>query len=258
MANEVDEFLNGLDNQPKDDPFVPETKDPLNQPKEEAKDDKEDKEDKPLPFHKDPKVQRFIEKEVAKRISEIKIPEPQYIEREEKEETPDVIGALETIIGNDTPEKVRALKSFEKALKDVEENAVRRTRQESIADREAEAEEEAAAFEELQSGFESIEETYDVDLTSQSPAAKKTRNEFVDFITRIAPKDQYGQVKEYPDFEEAFSAFQKSNKADAPSNARAKELAARGMQRSGEAPVTPATTDKSWRTVDKIFGKLFG
>jgi hypothetical protein len=256
MANEVDEFLSGLDNQPKDDPFKPEEKDPLGTP-EEKKEEKpaEEKEEK-LPYHKDPKVQRFIEKEVARRFSEMKPPEPQYIEKE-KEESPDVIGALETIIGNDTPEKVRALKSFEKALKDVEENASRRAIQELESQRDEEVAEEAAAFEELSRGFEAIEDEHDVDLTSNTPAARKMRSEFVDFITAISPKDEYGQVKDYPDLDAAFSLFKDQRKSDAPANLKAKELAARGMQRSADASNAPVTTDKSWSAVDRIFGNLF-
>lgn len=264
MANEVDEFLSGLDNQPKEDPFKPEEKDPLGQSQsveKPANEEKDEKEEKPLPFNRDPKVQRFIEKEVERRFSQMKPPAPQYIEKEQ-EETPDVIGALETIIGNDTPEKVRALKSFEKALKDVEEKASYRAIQDiesrSREERKQADEEEREAFEELSQGFEDIEEKYNVDLTSNTKKAQDERSEFVDFITAISPKDDYGQVKDYPDLDVAYRLFKDQKRSEAPSNQKAKDLAARGMQRSADASNAPVNTDKSWSAVEKFFSKLSG
>ena len=56
-------------------------------------------------------------------------------------------------------------------------------------------------------GLARIEDNYDVDLTSTAPQAKKLRTEFIEFVERIAPKDEYGNVKEYPDFESSFELF---------------------------------------------------
>lgn len=254
MTNEVDQFLGDLKEEEKD-PFKSEAVDPLNLvSKEEEK--KEEEEEEKLPFHKDPKVQRFIEKEIEKRMSGV---EPRVIEREvaPSTDTDPLTDVLTRIIGNDTPEKISAIKDFQQALASREE----RVRQEALdeIDRRVDEEREAEieAQNELVEGFESIEDTFGVDITSNKPSAVATRKEFVDFIQRIAPKDEDGQVVEFPDLEETFRLFQDTKKGAQPSN-RAKELASRSVGRSSDSTVAPQTTDKSWNAVEKWFGKLSG
>lgn len=253
MTNEVDQFLGDLKEEEKD-PFKSEAVDPLAQPEKEEK--KEEEEEEKLPFHKDPKVQRFIEKEIEKRMSGV---EPRVIEREiaPSTDTDPLTDVLTRIIGNDTPEKISAIKDFQQALASREE----RVRQEALdeIDRRVDEEREAEieATNELVEGFESIEDTFGVDITSNKPSAVATRKEFVDFIQRIAPKDEDGQVVEFPDLEETFRLFQDTKKGAQPSN-RAKELASRSVGRSSDSTVAPQTTDKSWNAVEKWFGKLSG
>lgn len=253
MKNEVDEFLEGLDNQPKDDPFKPESEDPFAQPIVEEQKTEEVKEDRPLPFHKDPKVQKFIKKEVEKRIG-VKAPEPEKVVKSEDAE--DVVSAFQTIIGNDTPEKVHALKMLGKTIHDVEEKASQKALEHINAREQAERDAETQARQQLENGFEGIEEEFGVDITSNTAQAKKTKSDFVDFLTRISPKDGNGEVKEFADFNESFRLFKDSKKSEAPSNAKAKELASRGMQRSTDASVIPQSTDQSWNGVEKVFSKL--
>ena len=249
MTNEVDAFL-GL-NETEQDPFKPETEDFLAQPKEEEK-GAEEAEEK-LPFHKDPKVQRFIEKEIERRM-----PQPQVVERqvEAKDEEDPMLDVLTRVIGNDTPEKLSAIKDFQRALDSRDE----RTRQAALDELDAreyeEKEAEVEATNELVQGFEDIEDTFGVDITSNRPQAQKTRSEFVDFIKRVAPKDSEGQVTEFPDLEETFALFQDIKKESNPGPSRARELASRSTSRSGDASVAPQSTDKSWNAVEKWFGKL--
>ena len=252
--NEVDQFLGDLKGEEKN-PFKLEVIDPFAQSdKEEKKDDKKDGKEVELPFHRDPKVQRFIEKEIDKRMSSV---EPKIIEREvlASTDTDSLTDVLTRIIGNDTPEKISAIKDFQIALASREE----RIRQEALdeIDRRVDEEKEAEieATNELVEGFESIEDTFKVDITSDRPSAVATRKEFVDFIQRIAPKDEDGQVVEFPDLEETFRLFQDTKKGAQPSN-RARELASRSIDRSSDSTVTPESTDKSWSAVEKWLNKL--
>lgn len=189
------------------------------------------KEEKPLPFNKDPKVQKFIEKEISKRMAEFK---PTESTKEQRQENDEVVDALEAVIGNDTPEKRRAVQ----ALRDRLDEGTRKIteweqqqHQAEVADKEAE--------EELSNAFDNIEETFDVDITSNNPIARKTRQEFVSFVEKIAPKDRNGDIVDYPDMNSAWEMFDERRKATTPPS-RAKELASRSMARSAETGTAQA------------------
>lgn len=211
--------------------------------------------EKPLPFHKDPKVQRYVEKEVKKaleshapeRISEIVTPS----------DVKDVITAFTEIIGNDTPEKVKALNALEKTLQGADERAsqkaIERFQKQQEENIQKAADENAKALEELETSIDEIEETYKVDLSSNSTQAKATRSQFIDYVRKIAPKDANGEVSGFPDLIGAFEDFQDRQKR-APAT-RAKELANRGLTRSSDAPET-LTRPKSWSDVDKMISGL--
>lgn len=258
--SEVDEFLNGL-NGDNNDPFNPENVDPfttdsekVEEKVEEKKEEETEKDDTDnLPFHKNPKVQRYVQKEIAKALENATPKEQVQFQKEIKnsEDEDDLIAAFTNIIGNDTPEKVHALKMLDRTIKGVEEKAAQRAMQEFSVREQMEKEAEKQAVQELENGFESIEETFNVDITSNTPLAKKTRNEFIDFVKRIAPKDSEGQITQYPDFEQAFTVFQETRKS-APAPNRAKELADRSMTRSGDAS-TAKPQEVSWKSIDKLF-----
>lgn len=252
MKNEVDEFLDGLDNQPKDDPFKSESEDPFASTEEE-KEPKEEVEER-LPFHKDPKVQKFIDKQIAKGLAEHKPSEVRQFIEETKNDEDDLIAAFTNVIGNDTPEKVHALKTLGKRLKDVEETASQRTLQQIQAKQNEEKQAEIEAENTLNDAFENIEEEFGVDLTSNTPIAKKTKSEFIDLIKRLSPKDSNGEVIDFPDFREVFTLYKDMRKPE--SNNRAKELSSRSMQRSTETSNTTQVKDNSWKAVDKAFSNL--
>lgn len=244
----VEDFLSGLDEEVKD-PFTPEPQDPFNapEPKKEVEEEKEEK----VPYHKDPKVQRYVEKEISKALKEFK---PTETEKFVKEVKIDDDNYYERLIGNDTPEKIAMIKEAkardERLIQIAEERAAGRL----IADQQKATEEDRAAQEELRQGFEDIEETYNVDLTSNTPRAKQIREEFVDFITKIAPKNSDGEVIAFPDLNASFEAFQERKKA--PTTSRAKDLASRSITRSTDASNTPVVKDNSWSAVDKLFSKF--
>lgn len=252
--NEVDEFMDGL-NKPVEDPFKPDA-DPFEEPKAEPKEEAEGEtegEEKPLPFHKDPKVQRYIEKEIAKKLSTVQPTETERFVNETAKADDEAEEILTRIIGNDTPEKKAAVQDFKRYLGSLEEKGATKALQQLEYQQQEVVQAEEEAQEELSQGFENVEETFGVDLSSNTPQVRKTRNDFIDFIKRVAPKNEDGEVIGYPDFEQTFQLFQESAKR--PQNSRAKELAARSTSRSSDASTAPAT-GKTWADVDRLFNKL--
>ncbi len=241
--SEVDSFLKDLKGEDDTNPFK-EIEKKVEEPKEEEK----------IPFHKDEKMQKFIEKEVAKRIGDIPAREVIREVPVEGKETSELKDILTRIIGNDTPEKLAAVKDFEKALSGLEEKGAQRALKQLEDAQQAERNAEIEAQNELADGFDSIENEFDVDLSSSKPAAKALRSDFVDFIKRVSPKDDEGNVIEFPDLPEAFKVFKETRKPE--SNNRAKELSSKSMTRSGDTSVIVPPKDNSWNAVDKIFGKF--
>lgn len=247
----VEEFLGDIGKSQEDpfkstDPFAPQEE----TTQEETIPAEEDKAEKQMPFHKDPKILRFIEKEVAKRT-----PKPSE-EIRPSQDGDEVTSVLERIIGNDSPEKVQAVKDFRKVLGGLEEKGAQRALAQLQQQADQERQAEVQAQEQLDNSFEEIEESHSVDLSSNTPQARKLRSEFVDYIRDIAPKNEDGEVASFPDIPAAWSRFQRNEQRAAPTNAKAKELASRGMTRSTDATVAPKQVDKSWRGIDKLFGNL--
>jgi hypothetical protein len=186
--------------------------------------------EKRLPFHKDPKVQRYLDEEIEKRMSQFK-PEPvaPYEDNEVRE-------VLEQLIGNDTPEKIAMVKRFENVL----EKGTQRARQEALQELDSRQNEQVRADqeaeEELSTAFDTIEDTFDVDITSSNPIARKTRQDFITYVEKIAPKDRNGEIRDYPDMVSAWETFSDMRKSQ-PS--RAKELASRGIARNTDTVAQP-------------------
>lgn len=244
----VEDFLGSL-NKKEVDPFK--SSDPFAAKEEavtEVIPEVEEVEEKALPFHKDPKVLKFIEKEVGKRVASVK-----PVEAISKETDDEITDVLTRIIGNDTPEKQAGIKDLRKVLVGLEEKGAQKALAQLEQQAQAERDKDEKAQQELESSFEDIEESYGVDLSSNTATARKTRSEFIDYIRKIAPKNSEGEVVAFPDMSSAFEEFQSKTK---PTTNRAKELASRGMSRSTDASAAPAVADKSWKGVEKLFSKL--
>lgn len=253
--NNDDAVKKFLDFAEEDKTFDDDTENPFSDGDEpEVVEEPEESKEKPLPFNKDPKVQKYLEKEMNKLREEFA--SQQTVREEPKnQDTTDVVSAFEAIIGNDTPEKVAALKSLERALGNVDQRASEKAiakldeirLQESLADKEAE--------DELSEAFDSIEDTYGVDISSNTQSAKKLRNDFVTYVERIAPKDRNGDIIAYPDMSSAWETFSEIKKAtQIPS--RAKELASRGTARSAEAVITEPQKRVSFDMADDFIASL--
>ena len=252
MANETqDDFLGDLKEKADKDPFKPEEEDPfasLN--KEEVKMEEEEPvekvEEKPLPFHKDPRVQKYIEKEISKRI-------PESTAEEEKEDYFDgVISAFTKLVGNDTYEKVEALNTLKNSLEDLDRRAAERAIKHLESIQQQEQAIEAEYDEKLSDGFETIEEETGIDL--YAPQNKKLRIQFIDFVEKVAPKEN-GEISELPDIAETFKAFAATKRTSSQTQ-KSKDMASRTMERSGEVVPQKETGRLTWDSVtEKIFGK---
>lgn len=248
MAEEksaIEQFLEGGDNsiiEPVDNQFT------------EQPEEFEEKPEKQLPFNQDPKIQKYLdkrEKEIEERLSrQLQSLHPAKTETED--EFKEAIDSLTVAIGNDTPEKLSAINAFKSALVNLDRRALLRAEEKIEELREREYEAEAEAEEELDEAFDSIEATYDVDLTSAR--SQKLRSDFLTYVERIAPKGRDGEIIDYPDMHSAWETFSEMRRAN-QTPSRAKELAARSMARSSETvPQNPKKID--WNTVDEFMDTL--
>ena len=122
------------------------------------------------------------------------------------------------------------MKEFKEALDERDTRATKRAYNELIENQQnaekIEMQEESEAEDELDEGFEAVEDAFGVDLTSGTERANKLQKAYVQFLQRIEPRGGY---QEYPDFVETFEVFKKSVTSK-PSTNTAKALASRGME----------------------------
>lgn len=244
--NALDSFLGDLKNEEQDVFNFKAEVAPAEQVTEEV-------DEKPEPFHKNPKIKRFIEKEINKALESKGTEREQFVKATETND--DLSDVLTRVIGNDTPEKVAAIRDFKKALSGIKDEA-RNEALEYFKTQEQEAKQaDKQAENALDESFDSIEETYGVDINSSAPAARKLRNEFITFVQRVAPKNSDGEITDYPDFVETFDVFQEIQKK-APQFNRAKDIASRSMARSTETPSVKNTQRTTWDSISRAFDKL--
>ena len=174
-------------------------------PEEEVTEQPKEVEEKTPSFHKlkdDPKFQRFLDKEIKRRMPEVKTSAQETFKQEVSAGDPDLVKAFEQILGNDTPEKVAALKALENSLAKVDERATAKAleRLQQVKEQEEEREERELeeARNEIEEGFEDIENYYGIELTDRQKQAYK------EFLLKVEPKGGY---QEYPDFVETFGIF---------------------------------------------------
>lgn len=233
--NELDDFLGNVNNDFSQDKENPLDVEGTEKHSEKTTQEVEEKEEK-LPFNKDPKVQRFIEKELSKRLAGI---EERINQVSSKGDTEDEDDYYVRLIGNDTPEKIAFIKEAkareERQIQLSEERAYQRL----ISERDREEAQEREVEDMLANSIDEIEEEFNIDLTSKDPVAKKTRVDFLKYVEKIAPKDEDGEIVYLPDMRSTFETFQELRKK-ASTNERAKDLASRGTTRSGDVTNTPS------------------
>ncbi len=218
---------------------------------EQAEEPVVEEEEKSLPFHKDPKVQRYVEKQIEKALKDIK-PSAEQSFREEVKDIK-LPSSFVKLVGNDTPEKLEVLKDlsdyFGTLKGEAKTEAWQELQKQTLEAQNRAREEDQAAVDELSAGFETIEDEYGVDLDTD----KATRAKFVDYLSKVSHKNADGEVDQFADIPSAWETFQEIGKRTAPN--RAKELASRGLTRSSDTS-TAAPQGRSWKDVDKYFNTL--
>lgn len=144
-------------------------------------------------------------------------------------------------------ENIEAARLHQELLNDARnqgaEEAYRRMQESQEA-----ARKEQEQFESLiDASLEDIEDQYDVDVTSDSPAARKARREFLELVQKLSPKDSAGNITAYADFSETWELYQA--KREKPTETRAKEVAARTMEKTAAgqpAPKAPTPGFRGW------------
>lgn len=215
-----------------------------------AQEPAEDKEEKSVPFHRDPKVQKYIEKQIEKALKDKAPAETQFKQKTKDLSLPD---SFTKLIGNDTPEKREVLKDLDGYFKTLKGEARQEFLDEIKQQEKAQSEADTKAAEELDTYFEEIEGSYGVDLSSDNAQAKQLRSQFIDYVRKIAPKNADGEVTGFPDLVSAYDEFQ--SRQAKPTASRVKQLASRGLSRSGDTN-SAAPAGKSWRDVDRFFSTL--
>lgn len=155
----------------------------------------------------------------------------------------DVDPDLVRVFGDtDTGKEVaRILKNkIDTATQTAEERALQR-----FKDEQAQTIQEQKQFESfIDSKLETLEDTYNIDLTSDAPAARKSRRELLELVERLSPKDENGSVKDFADFDSAFDILQKTRTQPTSETVnRQKEIAARSMQKSAPGGSESADAD---------------
>lgn len=104
----------------------------------------------------------------------------------------------------------------------------------ALRDEEIESQQEERQYESYIDGqLESLEDEHNIDLTSDSPSARKARKGLLEIVQTLSPKDENGIITGYADFDGAFEVYQDRAKQERPDNTRNKEVASRSMERSG-------------------------
>jgi hypothetical protein len=244
MENEVDKFFGDLPSQDKPADSILEDKPTTTEPEKGEEEVEEPKNRTERRLRE--KLQRERESNIALNA---RIQALAEVDRTLKEPTNSEMPAEWIALYGTTPESEKAWKIQEKMMQDyasaAEERALERFREEQ-----GKVYEEQQQFEtEIGSELESIEEDYNVDLTSNTASAKKSRTEFLDLVKALSPKDDQGYLTGYADFGSTFEIYQQTRqKAD---NSRQRELASRAMQDSGKVNTSKEDMDAQERWLNE-------
>jgi len=137
---------------------------------------------------------------------------------------------LVTLYGNDENGK-RAAQITQSLLHDVARQAKEDAVKELQQAREREREELTQNQDFIDGELERLEDAFGLDLTSNKPSAIKARGDFLGMVEKFSPKDGEGNITAYADFDQVFDIFQQ--RRERGNNQRSKDLASRGMVRSG-------------------------
>jgi hypothetical protein len=236
--NQVDEFFDKLPQEDKERADIFDE----NTPKAtvEVKKDEVDPEEVPESI-KDRRHRRLEQKLQAERESNIALNERVKVLSEMEKFTSEVgdsvIPDIAKMFDSSEVGKENALR-LSKIILDTQQKAKEEAIRE-IEERQKLATQEQKEYENLiDNELESLEDIHNIDLTSNAPKARKVRQEFLELVEQLSPKDESGNITGYADFESAFELYQKSHTEKDTTNTRREEIAARSMQRSNSSTET--------------------
>jgi DNA repair exonuclease SbcCD ATPase subunit len=195
--------------------------------------------EKPVAFHKDEKVQRYIDRQVEKRLKDFKPSAEQTFKEEVSQGEPKFISSLEKIIGNDTPEKLQAIKDLKEDWDGLSKQARQNALNEILEAQQEQVENEQAELEEAVDELDEMRET--IEDYRGKPLTEKQWDAYKEYLLDNEPRGGY---QEYPDAIKSFNRFVPSVSR---SNATAKTLASRSMERSAPASNQEAPKGNSWK-----------
>ncbi len=118
------------------------------------------------------------------------------------------------------------------------ENTLSKAKEEALKEFEAARAESEREVKQLKmyidTEFEALEDDHNVDLTSNSPAARKARNEMLELLEKVSPKDENGNITEYADMSGVYDMYQLQRKGGA--SQRQQEVADRSMVKGDNSP----------------------
>lgn len=235
--NEVDKFFEGLPSEDKKVADIFSDKPRENAtvvvPEKETEDIEEGKKNR---RHRrlEEQLQRERDSNIALNERIKTLSEVQQFERE-VQQNGDVDPRLLRVFGPTDAGKEIA-KNFSQVLAEEREVAKQQALQE-FEERQVSAQREQKQFETfIDSELETLEDEYNIDLTSDAPKARKVRREFLEMVQSLSPKDEDGTLTGYADFASAFDIYQKTQSQDKSAEviARQKELGSRPMQKSNQ------------------------
>lgn len=243
MKNEVEQFFEGLPSEDKREADIFGTNQKPTENVEPApKKEDEEGDDEPRKNRRHRRLEEALQKERESNIAlneRVKTLAELAQERNEEKAAMNVDERFVRLFGADENGKEISRHFTEilnKTRNEAEENALKR-----FNEQQQQVLNEQKGYESfIDDQLETLEDTYNVDLTSDSPKARKSRREFLELIEKVSPKDQNGDIVDYADFGSTFDIYQSSmTKADDSMNRR-KEIASRSIQRESSAPAEPA------------------
>lgn len=134
----------------------------------------------------------------------------------------------------DTPASRQAWQLNEKLFSQREDKLRQELKNDLLKEREQEAAAQRETDNELTEIIAEMEDKYNIDLSSNAPAARKARTMYLDALTAISPKDTDGDPMSFGDPEAAYEMYQFKREKEG-SGTRAKEASNRSMGSSGQS-----------------------
>lgn len=155
-----------------------------------------------------------------------------------------------------TPESQAAWKMQQSLFNNFKESAKQEALQELQSQRDSEKAEQQKFESFIDTELETLEDTFNVDLTSNAPAARKTRREFLEMVEKLSPKDENGDISGYADFESTFEIYKTTREKEKSSDTinRQKELSSRTMTKPSSPSPAPQAPTPGFRGWMKDFG----